>query len=99
MDNDGYLCDSIRRLIASSKEIRSLLKIFKTKKNISINTEYFDIIRHKKQSNIVPEHWMPIEEVDNFLCYCLEKVLHKIQALDPLGIGARNLQECVFYYN
>ncbi|MGK0289972.1 MAG: RNA polymerase sigma-54 factor [bacterium] len=56
--------------------------------------------KKKKKAAFLEEEENQIEEVDlseitDEQCYVAELVLHKIQRLDPNGVGSRNLQECL----
>ena len=49
----------------------------------------------RKRKNERP-FWTEPEKITPAICAVVEKVLEKIQAFEPAGVGARNLQECLY---
>ena len=94
LDGGGYLCDSIRNLIRWSNELQQA--VVKAKSQIKIPQRIvaagFDIIRQSTPVNVGKPTILPKE---NMYCYVVEYVLKKLQTLDPVGIAARNLEECL----
>lgn len=48
-----------------------------------------------EEVEIPEETWMDSTDIPDEMCAILETVLEKIQQMDPPGVGARDLQECL----
>ena len=97
---NGYLWGSLRELLASSKEIFQISQKLKKKYpynkdfNISLGDVAYTKETEKKKME-TQNFWCPLEKISNESIYILNCLLLQLQKLDPAGVGARNLRECL----
>ena len=76
----------------SSGKINSKLQVAK---KLIIQNDPNSENKEEQDPNLFVADPDKMSQVNNSLCYVLEQILKKFQRLDPNGIGARNLRECL----
>ena len=94
----GYLWGSLRELLASSKEIFQISQKLKKKypydKNFDISLGDFSYTKMKEKTT-AQNFWCSLEKIPDESIYILNFLLLQLQRLEPTGVGARNLRECL----
>ena len=97
---NGYLWGSLRELLAASEEIfqisQKLKKKYPYNKNFNISLGDLAYTKESEKKKIETQNfWCPLETISNESIYTLNCLLLQLQKLDPAGVGARNLRECL----
>ena len=97
---NGYLWGSLRELLASSEEIFQISQKLKKKytydKDFDVSLGDMTYTKESAKEKAVKQNfWCPLEQIPNESIYILNCLLLRLQKLDPAGVGARNLRECL----